>query len=1188
MDQATLIKGRAVWTWDEFVRRGGAPRGAPAALPLKAMLEDLAERVFHLTVVEDDALTATNVEGVFDRDSGVILFRPGLAMNRAIFVIAHETGHCALDHPLQRIEDTAADIDPKTTPDDLSVERLQRVTGMDLSAASLTALRGYNQRDVYEMQANAFATELLAPSGLLHSIMRKEPATRVEDLAARLEIPVSLVRVGLAQALFSPRRAAAPPATSRETTLDSEQKRAVDCPTPALIIAGPGAGKTRVLVARYARLVAEGVPPRRILALTFANKAAGEMRERLAAMVPEEHAASVEVVTFHAFGLQLLQQYGQRIGLRLPLRLITPMDALLLFRRRAARMRLEALDDLPRVMETLRRMLDAIARAKEENAGPDRWEELARIWTDANPDEDVPEWAGDGTALYREYQAMLRRNGLLDYGDLQMEALRLFAIPAVAEEIRERYRYVLVDEFQDINFVSGQLVRALDGGRGVVWAVGDPRQGIYGFRGASPVNLTRFRTAEYYPDARVEKLTTNYRSVPDIVRAGMAVPVPLPADEELVPPMLRAERGNADPKPAVMAARLRDGGEEMCWIASRIRDLQNAGRSLSDIVVLVRANRHAARAAAALTEASIPHRWGGPIQDRPVFRVLMSALLLAADDTAGIAGLTTLSPIDGIPPDISLSEVDRRLLFADGRGRRRASQLLEMAFRGEIDGLSEYAVGACRALHRIASALSVTARPHHNLCVYLFEHSLWLRTLLSEKAQERNSVRAVLATVGQILDLSAGFAAQREALARSAGSSQTFSDEEPDQFETETTTAAYLAYLQAALQSGDLGVSNELDIEADAVSIITAHRSKGLEWPVVFIPFCTEGQFPGKERVGDLPIPIGLIATDDADTTAAQLREEACLFYVAVTRARDRLFLSSAETYGVRTKGPVSSLCQAVITTLEAGNRIILDDVTEHEAATATRAAEAAQSWIPYTVPPTLHEYDLSLYRECPRRFLYQAVYGIGDSDSAFLAFHRSVYRAAREAAQGPPPLRERFESLWEDAGPPADHWQTPLLRRMAERLIERMETAVPAVGDKSYRQEKALQIVADDGDVYNIRFAVDEVCDRSDGQRYFWRHKQASHLPKNPPDDPRLTLYAMAAEQEGPGIDVGFYYPQIDQTLSATIGKVKKANLRAAIVRAIGGIRRGEMGAKPGEACRRCPYSLICDRGGGDAQVDG
>jgi DNA helicase-2/ATP-dependent DNA helicase PcrA len=1200
MDQATLIRKRAALVWEDFyATQGGHPEAR--SLPLRTLLDAVAETVFELTVIDDDSLTGTNIEGELNREDGLILLRPDLDPFRAAFVLAHEIGHFALDHPLHVVlPDTDRQINPTITPDDLSAERQQQITGLDLSAATLTALRGYSERDTYEMQANAFATELLVPGTSLRCLLRENPRRSVASLATYFGVPASLIRIGLAHALFTP--TAVITAESREDDiatspasdfpLDDAQRAAAEC-EHALMLAGPGAGKTRVLVARYTHLVEQGINPHHILALTFANKAAGEMRGRLAALAGPEQAANVEVFTFHSFGLQLLQQYGERLGHKLPLRLVTPMDALLLFRRRAAKSAYGFLSDLPKALQNLRRQMDAIARAKEEAVDSDGWAELGRLWEEAgNPSS---EWAGDGLAFYRDYQQTLRHHGLLDYGDLQMEALRLFTLADVAEEIRSRYQYILVDEFQDINFVSGRLVRELDGGRGRAWVVGDPRQGIYGFRGASPVNLSRFRSPEYYPDAAVIPLTRNYRSVPEIVAAGAAVPVPLSGnDPRLVPPPLVAHRPSASAAtgPAVTSVHLPDAEAERLWLCHTIQTEQERGTRPSDIAVLVRKNKHAAQIAETLTRAGIPHCWAGPIQDRPVFKVLMSALLLAADDTRGIAGLTTLSPGADIPPDFPLSESDRRALFGERRGRGKAKRLLAFAVAGKIPGLSEQGIDVCRALGEVADALSASARPHHNLCLYLFEQAHWLRRLLPESAQARHEIRAILATAGQVLDLASSFAAQRDALARSLRPEETEQAEETDTvdtFETETSTLSFLAYVDAALDSGGLGVPNELP-DDDAVSLLTAHRSKGLEWPVVFVPFCAEGQFPSRERDSDLPIPPNLIVTEGESASDAHTREEACLFYVAVTRAEDRLYLSSAAVYGVKTKAPPSVLHQTLVAALQTTGAIAVPDIDAAPLPPLPDAPVAKkESLLPLDLPEEIHERGLSQYEQCPRQYLFGEVYGLPQPGSAFLDFHNAVYRAARDAEGCPETLRTNFEKNWKDDGPSAADWQAPLLEKAAQRLVEEMEqrliTQSASGGAVHYRPSKTYTVgPLPDGSHHTLRFTVDEIATRPDGSRAFRRHKTGTRIPKEPSDDGRTTLYALCADQEQetqPGVGsttVTFHYPQVGQDVVPTIGTVKKKNRKEKLIQLIQNLKHGDFRPKPNEtACARCAYTLIC-----------
>ncbi len=1232
-----LIQKRVSRLWnEEFVARGGTPRGTLGeAIPLRALLEQVAELVFGLTVINDESLAGTNIEGELNRVDGLILIRPGLPTERAAFVIAHEIGHHALDHPLHAVlADTAATINPDIASGDLSAGRQAQLTGLDLSEHAMTLLRGYNERDYYEIQANAFATELLVPGDELRRLLESSPLRTVGSLAAHFGVAHSLMRVGMANTLLFAAPAGAgddpPPASVNDdlaAPLDPEQRAAADCAAPALIVAGPGAGKTRILVSRYARLVSEGIHPRHILALTFTNRAAGEMRERIAARVGEEHAASVEVFTFHAFGLQLLQQYGGRIGLKTPLRLVTPMDALLLCRRRAANAAFGFLSGVTGALESLRTQLKAVSRAKEENAGVEEWERLAQGWRDANPDtSSEPDWVADGATFYADYQRTLRRRGLLDYGDLQTEALRLFTVSEVAAEIRERYQHILVDEFQDINYVSGGLTRELDGGRGVVWVVGDPRQSIFGFRGASPVNLSRFFTGEYYPSATVVRLGRNYRSVPAIVRAGAGVPVPILGNHPgLVPPDLNATRpASEDGTPAVMSAHLPDVTAENHWIAAHIRSEEDRGRTLSDMAVLVRKRNHAERIAAALTRAGIPHRWAGPIHERPVFRVLVSALLLAADDTRGIAGLSMLPAGAGTTSDFALSETDRRALFADRRGRWGARKLLRAAAYGGIVTLSGAGRVVCRELLGVADALSVTARPHHNLSVYLFEHARWFRSLLSTDAKTEYAARAVLATVGQTLDLAAAFATGRDALASAAraevasistggaaGSGEAVTsqtaptdapelpmDEDADRLETGTDTGAFLAYVSAALESGGLGVSDELPRVGDAVSILTAHSSKGLEWGAVFVPVCVEGEFPVREREDTLPIPPPLIQTDDATPGEAHEREEACVFYVAVTRARDKLYLSSAARYGSRSAGAISSLRSAVTEHLAASGETCAsgDDIASaYEAAVPTTSASdetaPGPELIPFSVREEIPEYLLRLYEGCPRKYLFAEIYDLPQTESAFLNYHQAVYNAARDAGGDPVKFRAAFARNWEQAGPDVSDWQTPLFRKAAERLVSHIEKQMTAATAQNttvaYRQSKTLPLgTFADGATHALRFSVDEEITPAVGPKLYRRHKSGTQVPKTTPDDSRAKLYALHADHESAecsdrgGAAVSFYYPHAGGVdLPVTPGTKAKCNRLKNLKDAVERMKRGVVAPTVSGECDRCPYQLICSR---------
>ena len=382
-----------------------------------------------------------------------------------------------------RIADNNFHLSETVSPANLDSDELKGVTGLDAPATeSAFALRGYDERDRWETEANAFAAELLVPVDALRAAMESDPAWTSTGLAHRFGVSRTLVYTQLAATLTP-----AQPLDNEssvagfDAVADDSHRAAVTVPTPALIVAGPGSGKTKVLVERYARLVSDGTDPRRVLALTFANKAAGEMRSRLAALLGEAGTAA-EVSTFHALGWQLLREYAHYLPHKKPLRLLTPANALLLLRPHIAKLPVAGFTDLRRPLHKIAALLTMVSRCKDENCCAERFAAL-------NGD------TGDAL-FYRLYTDLCVQNGYVDYGDLVMLTQRLFDTPEVAADIRTRYDHLLVDEFQDINRASGLLIKALNGGRGIVWAVGDPKQSIYGFRGASPLNIARF-TSDY-------------------------------------------------------------------------------------------------------------------------------------------------------------------------------------------------------------------------------------------------------------------------------------------------------------------------------------------------------------------------------------------------------------------------------------------------------------------------------------------------------------------------------------------------------------------------------------------------------------------------------------------------------------------------------------------------------------------
>ncbi|MBC8141046.1 MAG: UvrD-helicase domain-containing protein [Armatimonadetes bacterium] len=1158
MDSGQLLRANALAAWHSL---SAAP--APDATPYERLYQ-LAEHS-GCAVDDDKMFRGTNIQGMCQSDNGMILLHPDLRGKRRAFVLAHELGHFLLKHP-GRIADTNYQLAETVSPTDLEAGEAQSATGLDVSARdTLFAVRGYSDRDRWETEANAFAAELLVPTPQLRQILESSPGWTVTELCERFGVTETLLHTQLAACLVARPEPATPTASALPVELDGAQEAAANVSAPALVVAGPGSGKTRVLVERFARLVKGGVDPRRILALTFANKAASEMRERLAALLAgSEYQAAIEVSTFHALGWQLLREYGHHIGLTAP-KLITPGNTLLLMRPHLHRLPLDGFTDLRRPLGKVAELMKMVSRCKDEDQSPAAFALLAEAWT--NGDEGDAKKARDGAVFYAAYNEVLRKNSFVDYGDLVTETLRLFDIPAVAADIRSRFDHVLVDEFQDINYASGLMVRALGGETRNVWAVGDAKQSIYGFRGASPVNIAGF--ADAYPGAARVELGNNYRSLPAIVCAGQAINV---AGMMALP--LAAHREPTGDAPCVTIAETATLASETVYIADEIEKLTASGIAPGEIAVLCRSGSVAEPIACHLSERGIAHTWGGDLEERPAFKTLMASLLLATDDLRGLEHLTHL-------PESLLSESERRALLCaapdypgeDGQPSARA--LLRAAARGLVAGIGAEGVASLRSIARIAERLEADARPFTNLSRYIFEEAVWLRERFTPANRNTLATRETLSTVRQTLSFAARFA-ERQAIIGAIGD----------------TTTAFLEFVTGSLEAGGLGLPAGLPHTGDdSVHLLTAHRAKGLEWRVVFVPGLAHRRFPAAfQGHRDFTFPPGTIHTANPNETPEEVheREEASLFYVAATRARDRLYLSRARKYPFNHQNQPAALLPAVRDALREADRLHeYHETPEESAARELRFApsDPPETFLPTILPDPVTDFALSEYEACPRRYLYRFVYGLTERDSAYLSFHGAVAQTQKQllhAAQSGTAVNADalFDAVWKTDGTPPSHWFEPFYaqvgREMATTFASRMqkENVVGLQIGKSV----VVQLPAPGGvgAVRQVRVTIDE----RDGNTV--RRRRTGKTPedgKTPDVENKDVLYALHAESlTGALAPVLHSFPRYQKELPVVVSPRVKT-LRVAKLRdQCDAIERGAFARNAKDnTCTFCAYRLIC-----------
>lgn len=1158
MDRWAVIRRVAAETIRDFERRAKRP-AFTREHGSHAVLEDLLDECFQLTVVDDPSLPP-DIRGKLDLDHDTIHVNPALSGPRRVYTIAHDLGHRALEHPPRQVEEAEENINEEPYVGSLSVQD--------------GVYRSYNPRDRWELEANVFGAELLAPVERVRAAVHSDPGWTVDGLAGYFGLSPTAMRNQLATALLPGPPGEVPlPARFPARRPDPAQEEAATIDAPALVIAGPGAGKTRVLVRRFVHLVEQGVEPSRILALTFSNKAAEEMRERLVAVLPR-HAHAITVTTFHSFGLQLLQEYGPRIGLKEPLQLLTPTDAFVFLRGRLADLPVGRLEDLRRPARNLKLVLDLIGRAKEELAGPAELATAAAEWTRElgarakkeseeeqaaleREHEDAAD-AAETAAIYAVYQAWLREAGYVDYGDLIIEAVRVLSLPEVAAEVRARYEQILVDEFQDINYASGRLVKALDDGRRIVWAVADPKQSIYRFRGASPANLRQFR--DDYPGAPIKYLESNYRSVEDIVQCGRTVLIPSFVDDgsavaqdgqdPMQVPVLTAERGRPSGEAAIEVITAPELKDELAALAGKIEQLHGS-LTFSDISVLCRTRNQAQKVAEALQARGIPTNWNGSLEERPAFKDLMGVLYLAADDLRGLVRLARV-------PEHALARDDLRRLLAAGRARGRSAQAaLHAACNGDVPDLSPEGREQAVRLKALAGVINHLPTAWRVLSHYLFEYARWPRALFADSAPE---AQLQLATLGQVVNLTREFELRGALIGG-------------------RDTAHFLEYVQACLEAGELGATGDPMSRTDAVHVLTIHRSKGLEWPAVLVPQLAEGRYPPRDNRKKLRLPPALLRDP---SVADENIEEACIFYVAVTRARDRLVLSRADKYPNGRAAPLRHLTH-LLGELEGTGyvRETVASVSPDEAPAGARAAEAG--W------PLGDEVTFRLlknYEDCPRRFFYDTVLGLRNDDPGYAEFHDTVYATmawiAEQVASGSRPLAEavsgEFAARWEERGP-KEHPYAAAYQRRGEQIAQEFARRLQPGTKVRLREEVRLG----DGP-RGVTVKIDEI--EEGATPIFRRHYFGPPAKRHAKDEHLPFLFAAAHfQQNGQApCEVRNYYPLHDRDDVVPINPSVITRRKKKMEDLAAGIEAGQFSPKPEEMrCASCPYYFICPLDGPD-----
>lgn len=1110
--------------------------------PAQQFLETGAEYLeLDLIPEHPDSVNLSRSLAVLEDDC--IYFNNHLKKWYKAFCIAHEIGHHRLHHRSVHC----------------SQDEIQDFAASDGESNSATEkIVGYGAGDRREREANLFALELLLPCDVLRRLYL-EDGLNARQIAEIVEMPIEVVAGQLARALLVPVAENKPERNKAETSeLNESQKRAAEtnrCPT--LVYAGPGTGKTQTLTTRISYLIERGIEPRRILALTFSNKAAEEMRERIAG-TNETAAAQMQVMTFHAFGLDLLRAYWVEAELNPRSKLLDKIDALLYLERNLNRLELGHYQNLHEPTTNLAAILAAISRAKDELCSPEEYralgEKMLRELGEIENDElkIKAEKVLETARVYELYQKYLEREKLLDFGDLVYRAVRLLQEnETVKREVRAKYDAILVDEFQDVNRACGVLLKEIAGEGVGLWTVGDLRQSIYRWRGASPANIELFGVD--FPDAETISLETNYRSRTEIVELFARFAGKMKTASGEVFNSWEAKRGAAKAENLIaVKVEVADSLKtEAANIAAAIESHHAQGLKFKDCAVICRTHAQLNKFAKVLSEKGIPIFYLGELFEREEVRDLLSLL----DLKVSLGSHSLIRVARFLEYQIPLADA-RKIIREQKENNRTCAEVLSRA--EVLEQLSdEGKQGAEKLLkHLNSSPAGISAWSF--LANYLFAESYYLKSSFASDDVNNQSRRlAIYQFLRLCQTMEERFASGENA-----------------------PIVELLDYVKKLAHFNEDKNYAQIPTEAenlDAVRLLTVHSAKGLEFPAVFLPYLGAGKIPSSPKPQICPNPDGMIA-GEIDFHES---EEECLFFVAMSRARDFLHLSRSAKYG-ETNSKESKFLAALAEFLPPAEQVnsveeTTIDITETE-----------------TFPPqTFYASDLDRYLCCGRDYFYTNVLGLkaaGDK-SIYLKFHACLYDTLR-SMQSIKQLEHieltedialrRLDEFWQAAEVDA-HAYAPIYRARAEEIVRRVcrkmenSTAPNEITRPVYEVKLA-------GGSVRVQPDAIEIVETNGEKTAVIRRYKTGKSPKKAATEDVDVLMTVAARDKFPEAKEAVLqkiYLSDDVVQEISISPKVTANRLKIYEQAIENINKRQFEPVPSENnCPYCPHFFICPSG--------
>ncbi len=951
--------------------------------------------------------------------------------------------------------------------------------------------------------------------------------------------------------------------------LNTEQTRAVTHGEgPLLIIAGAGTGKTTVITRRIAWLIAQKLAkPGEILALTFTDKAAEEMEARVDIMVPYGFV-DVNLSTFHAFGDRVLRDHALDLGLRPDYRVISLSEQIIFFREHIFEFPLHYYKSLGDPTKHIEALLGVISRAKDEDVSPEEYLKWAKKGTGGKGlgTREEREKQLEVGKIYQKYQELKAEKGLVDFGDQVNLTLKLFRkCPSVLKEYQKKYKFILVDEFQDTNYAQFELLKLLAGKTANLTVVGDDDQSIYKFRGAAISNILSFE--KVYKKCKKIVLTKNYRSTQIILDAARRLikfndperlEIKAKVDKRLI--AISAKEGKR-----VEHRHFDRVTSEADWVAQTIKKkYEEKEFQFKDFAILVRSNADAEPFRSALNMQGIPHQFsgGGGLYVFPEIKLLVSFLRMIGDPSDSVSLY-----------DLSLSEV-YQLDPLDLQKMNTFAGRRNLTLHHVFTHLSE-----CEILSDIKDESRVTVKKIMEDIQYYLE--------FAKQRSAGEVLHRFLKKTGYLAKLTREQSVENEN--RIKNIAQFF--EKVSEFKEIAEidrVSEFVKHLNILKEAGDDPESAQPDFEADAVQVLTIHKAKGLEFSVVFLVSLVADKFPVRTRKHPIELPEELIK-EEIPSGDFHLMEERRLFYVGMTRAKRELYLTSAVDYGGKRDRKVSQFVLESLDMPKADIAVLKRPaLTQIELFAAPEAVTIGERrWTKDEILPLSH-YKIDDYLTCPLKYKYVHILRV-----PLLPNHQIIYgKALHQAVQAYFTAKKNQQKFTEKQllDTFANNWSSEGFISRAHE--EQRLAAGKAALKKFYKDEKKRgrvpKLVEEEFIVLEDKIQIKgrlDLVEEAKGKTYIVDFKSSEVKTQKEADrrvkgSLQLSIYALSwFKKYGRIPDFLELYFLESGLVGSTI--IKEEDLKETwkeINEVAAGIRVADYRAKPNyRACSYCPYNEIC-----------